>query len=91
MTETTNRSHKNRIPTTLKTYYSFDGVEGAGGLECLQARVHKRGASVAVSVGLPSRYLHRCRRHSLPRTPRTPTTKSTTHAPKKETDLRQRA
>ncbi len=30
MTETTNRRHKNRIPTSLKTYYSFDRVEGVG-------------------------------------------------------------
>ena len=30
MTETTNRRHKNRIPTSLKVYYSFDRVEGVG-------------------------------------------------------------
>ncbi len=32
MTETTSRRNTNRIPTTLKTYYSFDGVEGVGAL-----------------------------------------------------------
>ena len=30
MTETTSRRHKNRIPTSLQTYYSFDRVEGVG-------------------------------------------------------------
>ena len=30
MTETTNKRHKNRIPTSLKTYYTFDGVDGVG-------------------------------------------------------------
>jgi len=30
MTDTTNRRHKNRIPTSLKTYYTFDGVDGVG-------------------------------------------------------------
>ena len=30
MTETTNRRHKNRIPTLLKTYYSFGRVDGVG-------------------------------------------------------------
>ncbi len=32
MTETTNRRPKNRTPTSLKTYYSFDLVEGVGAL-----------------------------------------------------------
>ncbi len=32
MTETTSRRHKKRIPTSLKTYYSFDRVEGVGAL-----------------------------------------------------------
>ena len=30
MTETTNRHPKNRTPTSLKTYYSFDLVDGVG-------------------------------------------------------------
>ncbi len=30
MTETTNRRHKKRIPTDMKTYYSFDRAEGVG-------------------------------------------------------------
>ena len=43
MTETTSRRHTNRIPTTLKTYYSFDGVEGVGVL----ADVSYSGALIA--------------------------------------------
>ncbi len=30
MSETTNRRHKNRTPTSLKAYYSFDLVDGVG-------------------------------------------------------------
>ena len=30
MTETTNRRHKNRIPTSLKAYYSYGLVDGVG-------------------------------------------------------------
>ncbi len=43
MTETTDRRHENRIPTTLKTYYSFDGVDGVGVL----ADVSYSGALIA--------------------------------------------
>ncbi len=43
MTETTNRRHKNRIPTSLKTYYTFDGVDGVGVL----ADVSYSGALIA--------------------------------------------
>ncbi len=30
MTETTNRRHENRVPISLKAYYSFDRVDGVG-------------------------------------------------------------
>ena len=30
MTETTNKRHENRVPTSLKTYYSFGEVDGVG-------------------------------------------------------------
>ena len=30
MTETTNRRHKNRVPTSLKAYYSYGLVDGVG-------------------------------------------------------------
>ena len=32
MTATTNRRHTNRIPTSLKTYYTFGQVDGVGWL-----------------------------------------------------------
>ena len=43
MAETANRRYTNRIPATLKTYYSFDGVEGVGVL----ADVSYSGALIA--------------------------------------------
>ena len=64
MAETTNRRHKNRIPTTLKTYYSFDGVDGVGVLadvsysgaliEGISTRPPEIGAPIALCVYLIS-------------------------------------
>ena len=54
MTETTNRSHKNRIPTTLKTYYSFDGVEGVGVLaDVSYSGALIEGISTRPEIGTP--------------------------------------
>ncbi len=55
MTETTNRRHENRVPISLKAYYSFDRVEGVGVL----TNISYSGAliedtSMQPEVGTPS-------------------------------------
>ncbi len=64
MTETTNWSHENRVPISLKVYYSFGRVDGSGVLadvsysgaliEGISTRPPEIGAPIALCVYLIS-------------------------------------
>ena len=54
MTETTNRHPKNRTPTSLKTYYSFDLVDGVGMLaDVSYSGALIEGISTRPEIGTP--------------------------------------
>ncbi len=54
MTETTSRRHKKRIPTYLKTYYSFDLVDGVGVLaDVSYSGALIEGISTRPEIGTP--------------------------------------
>ena len=64
MTETTNRRRDNRVPISLKAYYSFDRVDGVGALadvsysgaliEDISTRPPEIGKSIVLCVYLKS-------------------------------------
>ncbi len=54
MTETTNRRPKNRTPTSLKAYYSFDLVDGVGVLaDVSYSGALIEGISTRPEIGTP--------------------------------------